>query len=68
MFTVIKEATSYEWVIKRIHETFQLDNRGVNFLAGCKVKTESGEETQTFQQRFQAFHEFYSSSLLMRVI
>ena len=24
MFTVIKEATSYEWVLRRIHETFQL--------------------------------------------
>ena len=58
MFTVIKEATSYEWVLRRIHETFQLDNRGVNFLAG--------EEAQTFQQRFQAFHEFYSSSLLKK--
>ena len=66
MFTVIKEATSYEWVLRRIHETFQLDNRGVNFLAGFKVKTESSEEPQAYQQRFQAFHEFYSSSLLKK--
>ena len=44
MFTVIKEATSYDWVLRRIQETFNLDNRGVSFLAGCKVKTEAGEE------------------------
>ena len=66
MFTVIKEATSYEWVLRSIHETFQLDNRGVNFLSGFKVKTESGEAAQTYQQRFQACHEFYSSSLLKK--
>ena len=66
MFTVIKEATSYDWVLRRIQETFNLDNRGVSFLAGCKVKTEAGEEGQTHQQRFQAFHEYYSSSLLKK--
>ena len=54
MHTVLKESTSYDWVLKRIQETFNLDTKGVRFLAGCKVKAEAGDEAQTHQQKFQA--------------
>ena len=38
MFTVINDATSYEWVLRRIHETFQLDNRGSISWQALKLK------------------------------
>ena len=66
MYTVIQESTSYEWVLKRIQETFNLNTKGVRFLAGCQLKTGDGEEAQTHQQKYQAVREWCCSSLLKK--
>ena len=66
MFTVVQESTSYEWVLKRIQETYNLNTKGVRFLAGCGLKSGDSDEPQTHQQRYQAVREWSCSSLLKK--
>ena len=66
MHTVVNESTSYSWVLEKIKATFNLNTKGLGFLAGGKLKVEYGEEGQTLQQGFQVFKEFYASSLLKK--
>ena len=64
-YTMVQtESTSYNWVMERIQEDYNLDSRGVRFLAGCDVKFSSSDDNLTYQQKFQANKEFYMSSLL----
>ena len=65
MGTVMQEATSYQWVLDRIQESFNLNTKGVQFLSGCPVKADSGDG-QTHQQLFQAVKEHFSSSLMKK--
>ena len=64
MHTVVAECTSYQWVINKIKTTFNLETKGLGFLAGGDIKIDFGEEGQSYQQGFQAIKEFYCSSLL----
>ena len=64
--TILHESTSYTWVLEKLQDTFNLNTRGVKFLAGCDVKIDTGEDGQTHQQIFQAVKEFYCSSLLKK--
>ena len=58
------DSTSYTWILDKLEEAYQLDTKGIRFLAGCHVKSSTSEDDLTYQQMFQAVHEHYSSSLL----
>ena len=63
-YTMVQtESTSYNWVMERIQEVYNLDSRGARFLARCEVKFSSSDDNLTYQQKFQAIKEFYMSSL-----
>ena len=66
MHTVTQESSSYSWVLDKIKATFNLNTKGLGFLAGGEMKIDFSEEGQTYQQGFQAIKEFYCSSLLKK--
>ena len=63
MEMVIRESTSYAWVIDKIKATFNLNTRGENFLEGSNLKFEFGPDF-TYQQAWMQVKDFYTSSLL----
>ena len=63
MEMVMRESTSYMWVIEKIKTTFNLNTRGENFLEGSHLKFEFGPDF-TYQQAWMQVKDFYSSSLL----
>ena len=40
MNPVMRESTSYDWIIEQLYSTFGLDTKGENFLAGNDIKFE----------------------------
>ena len=63
METVMRESTSYTWVVNKIKETFRLNTRGENFLEGSNIRFEFGPDF-TYQQAWMKIKDFYTSSLL----
>ena len=63
METVMRESTSYTWVVDKIKETFRLNTRGENFLEGSNIRFEFGPDF-TYQQAWMKIKDFYTSSLL----
>ena len=63
MGMVMRESTSYMWVMEKIKTTFNLNTRGENFLEGSHLKFEFGPDF-TYQQAWMQIKDFYSSSLL----
>ena len=63
METIMRESTSYKWVLDKIKSTFSLNTKGHNFLEGYNMKLEFSD-TFTYQQGWMFIKDFYSSSLL----
>ena len=61
--TVQRESTSWKWIIDEIKNTFNLNTRGEQFLAGNDIKLEF-DANFTYQQGYMYLRDFYSSSFL----
>ena len=46
----MQESTSYQWIINKVNETFNLKMRGKYFLRGNKIKIEYVEGSSTYSQ------------------
>ena len=60
--TVVREATSWKWVIDEIKKDFGLDTRGEQFLAGNDIKL-TFDDTFTYQQGYMYLRDYYINSL-----
>ena len=49
METVMRESTSYQWVINKVKATYNLNTRGENFLEGSNLKFEYGPDFNYYQ-------------------
>ena len=65
MNMVMRESTSFTWIQKQLHATFDLETRGENFLAGNELKFEFGSGF-TYQQALMMTKDFYTNSLLTK--
>ena len=63
MNRVMREATSYTWVIEQIHETYGLETKGEHFLSGNDMKFEFGSGF-TYKQALMMMKDFYINALL----
>ena len=66
MYTVVYESTSYNWVMDRLKTTYNLNTKGLGFLAASDLKFDSADDGQTHQQMYQALKEFYASALMKK--
>ena len=62
---IMRESSSFDWIIKRLHETYDLETRGENFLKGNDIKFEFSN-TFTYQQAYITMKDFYTNSLLKK--
>ena len=53
------DSTSYTWILDKLEAAYQLDTKGIRFLAGCHAKSSTSEDDLTYQQMFQAVHEHF---------
>lgn len=60
--TVQRESTSWNWIIKLIKDTYDLNTKGEQFLGGNDIKLDF-DENFTYQQGFMFLKDFYISSL-----
>ena len=65
MNMVMRESTSFEWILKQLHSTFDLETKGENFLAGNDLKFEFNSSF-TYQQGMMQTRDFYTNSLLTK--
>lgn len=63
MTMIMRESTSFEWIMKQLQSTYDLETRGEHFLAGNSLKFEFNA-TFTYQQAFMMTKDFYLNSLL----
>jgi len=63
METVMRESTSYKWVVNKIKATYNLNTRGENFLEGNNLNFEFNKDF-TYQQGWMQVKDFYSSAML----
>ena len=63
MDTVMRESTSYTWILQQIRETFGLNTKGGDFLEGDNIKL-TFDQNFTYQQGYMQIRDFYMSSLL----
>ena len=61
--TVIRESTSFQWIEDKIKTTFNLTNKGENFLDGMNMKLEY-DDSFTYQQGWMMIKDKYVASLL----
>ena len=61
--TVIRESTSFSWIVEHIKKTFKLVTKGENFLDGLDLKFEF-DENFTYSQAWMTIKDHYISSLL----
>jgi hypothetical protein len=61
--TVIRESTSFSWIVEHIKKTFKLITKGENFLDGINLKFEY-DENFTYAQGWMSIKDHYTSSLL----
>ena len=64
METVMRESTSYTWVLQKIKETFGLNTKGKDFLQADNIKF-TFNQNFTYQQGYMQIRDFYMSSLLL---
>ena len=60
--TVVREATSWKWVIDEIKKDFGLNTKGEQFLAGNDIKL-TFDDTFTYQQGYMYLRDYYINSL-----
>ena len=60
--TVVREATSWKWVIDEIKKDFGLNTKGEQFLAGNDIKLVF-DDTFTYQQGYMYLRDYYINSL-----
>ena len=63
MATIMRESTSYTWVLQTIKETFGLNTKGKDFLQADNIKF-TFNQNFTYQQGYMQIRDFYISSLL----
>ena len=61
--TVIREATSFSWIIEEIKKSYKLVTKGENFLDGLDIKFEF-DESFTYRTAWMQIKDYYISSLL----
>lgn len=62
---VMRESTSYEWIIDQLLATYGLETKGGNFLAGNNIKFEFSP-TFTYNQALMVMRDFHVNSLLAK--
>ena len=65
MNPVMRESTSYDWIIEQLYSMFGLDTKGENFLAGNDIKFEFSASF-TYSQALMMMKDFYVNTLLPR--
>ena len=65
MSMIMRESTSFEWIMKQLQSTYDLETRGEHFLAGNSLKFEFSASF-TYQQAFMMTKDFYINSLLKK--
>ena len=65
MSMIMRESTSFEWIMKQLQTTYDLDTKGEHFLAGNSLKFEFNSSF-TYQQAFMMTKDFYINSLLKK--
>lgn len=65
MNQIMRESTSFEWILDQLYETFGLHTRGENFLKGNDLKFEFNAGF-TYLQAYMKRKDFYVNLLLMR--
>ena len=65
MTMVMRESTSFEWIMKQLQSTYDLDTRGEHFLAGNSLKFEFSASF-TYHQAYMMTKDFYINSLLSK--
>ena len=65
MTMIMRESTFFEWIMKQLQSTYDLETRGEHFLAGNSLKFEFSA-TFTYQQAFMMTKDFYLNSLLSK--
>ena len=63
MNQVMRELTSFDWVLEQLYSTYGLDTKGENFLAGNDIKFEFSS-TFTYAQALMLMKDFYVNCLL----
>ena len=63
METVMRESSSYKWVINKIKDTYNLNTRGENFLEGTNLSFEFNKDF-TYQQCWMQTKDLYTSAML----
>ena len=63
METVMRESSSYKWVINEIKTTYNLNTRGENFLEGNNLSFEFNKDF-TYKQGWMQTKDFYTSAML----
>ena len=63
MNQVMRESTSFDWILEQLYTTYGLDVKGENFLAGNDIKIEI-TPTFTYNQALMLVRDFYVNSLL----
>ena len=63
METIMRESTSYTWVLKKIKETFGLNTKGKDFLKADNINF-TFDQNFTYQQAYMQIRDFYMNSLL----
>ena len=65
MSQVMRESTSYDWIIEQLYSTYGLETKGENFLAGNDINFEFSPSF-THSQALMQLKDFYVNSLLSR--
>ena len=60
---VMRESTSYNWILDQVYSTFGLETKGENFLCGNDMKFEFGPGF-THNQAMMMMTDFYIISML----
>ena len=60
--TILRESTSWKWIINEIKVNFNLSTKGEQFLAGNDLKFEFNEN-YTYQQAFMQMRDHYISAM-----
>ena len=63
MEQIMRESTSFDWIIQQLNSTYGLETRGENFLAGNDIKFEISSNF-TYNQALMEMKDFYVNSLL----
>ena len=65
MNQIMRESTSFEWILDQLYETFGLQTKGENFLKGNDLKFEFNASF-TYLQAYMKMKDFYVNSLLTK--